>query len=68
MMCQNIFTPLKYSNIEKIFWTELTCHMKERAWPLQKNNCRHGTPLSSKNLQEAVIRVMEDEEKKPNVT
>ena len=29
---------------------------------LEHNHC-HGTPLSSKKLQEAVIRVMEDEEK-----
>ena len=30
---------------------------------LLENNHRHGTPLSSKNLQEAVSRVMEEEEK-----
>ena len=30
---------------------------------LIKNNCRHGTPMSNKNLQEAVIRVTEDEER-----
>ena len=30
---------------------------------LLKHNHRHGTPLSSKNLQEEVIRVMEEEEK-----
>ena len=28
-----------------------------------QHNHRHGTPLSSKKLREAVIRVMEDEEK-----
>ena len=30
---------------------------------LIKNNHRHGTPMSNKNLRKAVIRVMEDEEK-----
>ena len=30
--------------------------------PLEHNHC-HGTPLSSKNIQEAVSRVMEKEEK-----
>ena len=36
LMCQNILTPLTYSNAEEIFWTYLTCHMKESAWPLQE--------------------------------
>ena len=30
---------------------------------LIKRNCRHGTPLSSKKLRQAVIRFMEYEEK-----
>ena len=30
---------------------------------LHEHNYRHGTPLSSKNLWDAVIRVIEDEEK-----
>ena len=76
MMCQTILMPLTYSNAGERSWTYLTCHMKERAWPLKKEeystemldsileqNHPHGTPLSSKNLQESVIRVMEDEEK-----
>ena len=41
--------------------------------PLPEHNHRHGTPLSSKKFQEAVSRVMEQEEKdaernKNNVT
>ena len=38
MMCQTILTPLTYSNAEEMFWIDLTCHMKERVWPLQKKN------------------------------
>ena len=62
-----------YSNAEEIFWTDFTCYMKERAWPLKEkvyftkmldslldDNERHGTPFSRGNIQEAVSRVMED--------
>ena len=38
MMCQTFLPPLTYSNAEETFWTDLTCHMKERAWPLQEKN------------------------------
>ena len=38
MMCQSILTPLKYSNAEERFWTDLTCPLKERAWSLQEKN------------------------------
>ena len=31
MMCQTILMPLTYWNAEEIFWSELTCHTKERA-------------------------------------
>ena len=42
MMCRTILMPLTYSDTEEIFWTDLTWHMKERAWSLQKkkNLCR----------------------------
>ena len=68
-MCQAILT---YSNVEEIFWKDLTCHMKEHAWPLQEKNImldslldhndRHGKPLSNKKLQQAFSRVMEETE------
>ena len=37
-ICRNIITSLMYFNAEEIFWTDLTCHMKERAWPLLEKN------------------------------
>ena len=62
MMSQTISMPLTYSNAEEIFWTDLTCHIKEHKCPFRKKefteildflieqNCPHGTPLFSKNL------------------
>ena len=40
------------------YFTEMLGHLIE-------DNCCHGTPMSNKNLREAVITVMEDEEKYP---
>ena len=64
MMCRAILT---YLNVEEIFWIDLTCHMKECAWPLQEkyyytkmldslldHNDRHGTPFSSKKSSRSI--------------
>ena len=32
MMWQIILTASKYLNAEEVFWTDLTCRMKQRAW------------------------------------
>ena len=32
----NYFNAWTYSNAEEIFWTDLMCHMKERAWTLKE--------------------------------
>ena len=37
-MFRTILTPLTYSNAGERFCTDLTCHMRERAWSLQENN------------------------------
>ena len=71
MMCL-VLTSLMYLNSEE---TILTHHMKERPWLIQEmntlrkfltikneyNDC-HGLILSSKNIKEAVLHVMEEEE------
>ena len=49
MMCQAILTPLTYLNVEEIFWKDLTCHMKERVWPLQKRILYRDVPRASTN-------------------
>ena len=36
LTCQNILTPLTYLNVEERFWTDLKCHIKERACPLKE--------------------------------
>ena len=67
-----------YFNVSNVFEsgkTILTCHVKECAWLLKKMKTfkeiidtlnkyqdRHGQRLSSKNLKEAVRRLMDEEE------
>ena len=65
---RNILDRLDVSYERAYMVTPKEEHFDDILDQLIKHNRCHGTPMSNKNIQEAVIRVMEDEKKMPNVT